>query len=125
MFFQVVFLILFFFSIFFFKQKTAYELRISDWSSDVCSSDLCGRCGPADRASSRSFRDQTRHRHPRSRAIPTCRDWQQYHAPRTEARRRGKECVSTRSTRWAPSQKKNTLDRQCISMDIRVYYDEN
>src|SRR3546814_17580233 len=26
---------------FFFKQKTAYEIRISDWSSDVCSSDLC------------------------------------------------------------------------------------
>src|SRR3546814_7633140 len=29
-------------SFFFFKQKTAYELRISDWSSDVCSSDLHG-----------------------------------------------------------------------------------
>src|SRR3546814_2908419 len=28
---------------FFFKQKTAYEMRISDWSSDVCSSDLLGR----------------------------------------------------------------------------------
>src|SRR3546814_3444394 len=27
--------------VFFFKQKTAYEMRISDWSSDVCSSDLC------------------------------------------------------------------------------------
>src|SRR3546814_9898236 len=30
---------------FFFKQKTAYEMRISDWSSDVCSSDLCIRIG--------------------------------------------------------------------------------
>src|SRR3546814_1918372 len=30
----------FFFLFFFFKQKTAYEMRISDWSSDVCSSDL-------------------------------------------------------------------------------------
>src|SRR3546814_2398047 len=30
-------------SFFFFKQKTAYELRISDWSSDVCSSDLLTR----------------------------------------------------------------------------------
>src|SRR3546814_9539107 len=29
-----------FFLFFFFKQKTAYEMRISDWSSDVCSSDL-------------------------------------------------------------------------------------
>src|SRR3546814_12870771 len=28
------------FFFFFFKQKTAYEMRISDWSSDVCSSDL-------------------------------------------------------------------------------------
>src|SRR3546814_3790195 len=28
--------------LFFFKQKTAYEMRISDWSSDVCSSDLFG-----------------------------------------------------------------------------------
>src|SRR3546814_2916073 len=30
-------------SLFFFKQKTAYEMRISDWSSDVCSSDLSER----------------------------------------------------------------------------------
>src|SRR3546814_18094751 len=30
------------FCVFFFKQKTAYEMRISDWSSDVCSSDLGG-----------------------------------------------------------------------------------
>src|SRR3546814_9438780 len=29
--------------VFFFKQKTAYEMRISDWSSDVCSSDLKDR----------------------------------------------------------------------------------
>src|SRR3546814_11467583 len=32
---------------FFFKQKTAYEMRISDWSSDVCSSDLYLRDGQA------------------------------------------------------------------------------
>src|SRR3546814_9228738 len=31
---------LYIFLFFFFKQKTAYEMRISDWSSDVCSSDL-------------------------------------------------------------------------------------
>src|SRR3546814_6632328 len=30
------------YAFFFFKQKTAYEMRISDWSSDVCSSDLTG-----------------------------------------------------------------------------------
>src|SRR3546814_4861494 len=32
--------------LFFFKQKTAYEMRISDWSSDVCSSDLMEGAGP-------------------------------------------------------------------------------
>src|SRR3546814_15113754 len=36
---------------FFFKQKTAYEMRISDWSSDVCSSDL----GPENQGSERSI----------------------------------------------------------------------
>src|SRR3546814_17642677 len=35
------------FDIFFFKQKTAYEMRISDWSSDVCSSDLVAHAGVA------------------------------------------------------------------------------
>src|SRR3546814_3466846 len=48
---------------FFFKQKTAYEMRISDWSSDVCSSDLfnlgqaykLGRGVPADLAQAESW----------------------------------------------------------------------
>src|SRR3546814_19217140 len=35
------------FIFFFFKQKTAYEMRISDWSSDVCSSDLQLASSPA------------------------------------------------------------------------------
>src|SRR3546814_7838872 len=35
--------------VFFFKQKTAYEMRISDWSSDVCSSDLFRGRGGRDR----------------------------------------------------------------------------
>src|SRR3546814_14874711 len=39
-----------YFCLFFFKQKTAYEMRISDWSSDVCSSDLC----PFDEAPAKS-----------------------------------------------------------------------
>src|SRR3546814_3444373 len=46
----VIFVVWFFmFRFFFLKQKTAYEMRISDWSSDVCSSDLfpdgCGGSG--------------------------------------------------------------------------------
>src|SRR3546814_137411 len=40
-------LLLFF--LFFFKQKTAYYMRISDWSSDVCSSDLRQYCSPKDK----------------------------------------------------------------------------
>src|SRR3546814_2167567 len=36
----VVHVLFFSISVFFLKQKTAYEMRISDWSSDVCSSDL-------------------------------------------------------------------------------------
>src|SRR3546814_17822693 len=38
------------FYVFFFKQKTAYEMRISDWSSDVCSSDLAVERAEAMRA---------------------------------------------------------------------------
>src|SRR3546814_3797037 len=46
------------FFFFFFKQKTAYEMRISDWSSDVCSSDLrqriaTGQVGVGDRQARR------------------------------------------------------------------------
>src|SRR3546814_11356255 len=42
---------------FFFKQKTAYEMRISDWSSDVCSSDLSRQC---DRGHGRTEPDRRR-----------------------------------------------------------------
>src|SRR3546814_7565856 len=37
---DIVIIVLCFIRFFFFKQKTAYDMRISDWSSDVCSSDL-------------------------------------------------------------------------------------
>src|SRR3546814_1843349 len=43
------------FLVFFFKQKTAYETRISDWSSDVCSSDLPAQLPAGRRAQSRRF----------------------------------------------------------------------
>src|SRR3546814_15432399 len=48
---------------FFFKQKTAYEMRISDWSSDVCSSDL--HAGPRD-STVACFGDQHMRATPRS-----------------------------------------------------------
>src|SRR3546814_6062517 len=47
--------------LFFFKQKTAYEMRISDWSSDVCSSDLGAarhRQRPSPPAGGRADRDE-------------------------------------------------------------------
>src|SRR3546814_14107402 len=69
------------FFIFFFKQKTAYEMRISDWSSDVCSSDLQARHGgrhrpvrgvPDDRGRRRRT-DAVRDRAPRGRREDTAR----------------------------------------------------
>src|SRR3546814_8123038 len=48
------------FVVFFFKQKTAYEMRISDWSSDVCSSDLDS--GKFDRLATFSRLDNSSHR---------------------------------------------------------------
>src|SRR3546814_6434872 len=78
--------------VFFFKQKTAYEMRISDWSSDVCSSDLHPRRG------------QARSRPPDPR--PSEAGAEDRHFPRrrgrSEERRVGKECVSTCRSRWSP-----------------------
>src|SRR3546814_5281703 len=57
---------------FFFKQKTAYEMRISDWSSDVCSSDL-GRRRPAGPARRRARRAPPRGVRQTPRAARTVR----------------------------------------------------
>src|SRR3546814_20729864 len=46
--------------VFFFKRKTAYEMRISDWSSDVCSSDLVGVDGVGEAALLAHLLDQAR-----------------------------------------------------------------
>src|SRR3546814_2969315 len=99
----------------FFKQKTAYEMRISDWSSDVCSSDLVG--------GRRAFRRQHGgHREDAGDRLdrllrrlaqgfqpgPALRlhlDGEQdvplaHLQARSEERRVGKECVSTCRSRW-------------------------
>src|SRR3546814_7697345 len=86
---------------FFFKQKTAYEMRISDWSSDVCSSDLLF----LPLRTPGALRDRTDRRSLliRHRFLP-------FHKPnsswplsvRSEERRVGKECVSTCRSRWSP-----------------------
>src|SRR3546814_6732183 len=100
--------------VFFFKQKTAYEMRISDWSSDVCSSDL-----------SRAQRDEQALAHLESHVwrvsagnpllvLETIRAVHQHGADngdgawplptrvreRSEERRVGQECVSTCRSRW-------------------------
>src|SRR3546814_2785442 len=95
---------------FFFKQKTAYEMRISDWSSDVCSSDLwwclSGRCGERRlgcRVERRRRDEDDLQAGARSLAHGNARgDPAQSVACRSEERRVGKECVSTCRSRWSP-----------------------
>src|SRR3546814_8648578 len=85
-----IFLLLCFF---FFKQKTAYEMRISDWSSDVCSSDLVESIGPV--SSIVKTVSPTENCEP---SLAVTRGG----PGRSEERRVGKECVSTCRSRWSP-----------------------
>src|SRR3546814_10587895 len=92
--------------IFFFKQKTAYEMRISDWSSDVCSSDLIRRRGGAatylaDALCRHAFTAAGRCALPAfdGRLVRLCRAGAH---ERSEERRVGKECVNTCRSRWSP-----------------------
>src|SRR3546814_10218109 len=103
---MVVIRLLFFF---FFKQKTAYEMRISDWSSDVCSSDL--RCITALEDAGFNLRDllawtrpRATHRAQRLSIVFDRRGDRAMAArwSRSEERRVGKECVSTCRSRWSP-----------------------
>src|SRR3546814_6789423 len=98
--------------VFFFKQKTAYELRISDWSSDVCSSDLRHVRIPPRRVrpSDHPFAVAAQRTTPwmeevelRLEQQPSNRVAQQIsRGSRSEERRVGKECVSTCRSRWSP-----------------------
>src|SRR3546814_4259818 len=108
---------------FFFKQKTAYELRISDWSSDVCSSDLAGqfeRARIAERHGAGGVGPDVgtallfRHGHPDGDAGLFRRGDEAwiigrgggadlpFGGDRSEERRVGKECVRTCRPRWSP-----------------------
>src|SRR3546814_7111937 len=80
--------------VFFVKQKTAYEMRISDWSSDVCSSDLRTLRVREDRGAPRRVRSVLER-------VQPGHDAQGPHQ-RSEERRVGKECVSTCRSRWSP-----------------------
>src|SRR3546814_1645824 len=91
---------------FFFKQKTAYEMRISDWSSDVCSSDL--------RAASCRLSVKPKSLRVVSSSVPSASIHAKIletmsvvtelrpSADRSEERRVGKECVSKCRSRWSP-----------------------
>src|SRR3546814_5421959 len=92
---------------FFFKQKTAYELRISDWSSDVCSSDLAGLAISAlallfVSASPCLARANLNDAQVRQRMIDDSIRNYRGNCPRSEERRVGKECVSTCRSRCSP-----------------------
>src|SRR3546814_3418176 len=98
---------------FFFKQKTAYEMRISDWSSDVCSSDLAVDeddllRGPDGQADGQVRRDGGlagatlgRQHHDQAVQVPGVLG-RPHGVGRSEERRVGKECVSTCRSRWSP-----------------------
>src|SRR3546814_10869613 len=93
---------LFFF--FFFKQKTAYEMRISDWSSDVCSSDLNVYDSPTGRILLIPQGARLIGEYDNEIAAGQSRvllAWARL-ILRSEERRVGKECVSTCRSRWSP-----------------------
>src|SRR3546814_2638367 len=86
---------------FFFKQKTAYEMRISDWSSDVCSSDLAAGIDPRRHI---VFNQSQNPAHAELAWVFNCvarLGWLN-RMTRSEERRVGKECVSTCRSRWSP-----------------------
>src|SRR3546814_3835114 len=96
------------------KQKTAYEMRISDWSSDVCSSDLASefaddRRDISEPVSQRCFvapwkslvEESEGGRFPAKRqAYRLCSEQEDISG--SEERRVGKECVITCRSRWSP-----------------------
>src|SRR3546814_14262624 len=104
---------------FFFKQKTAYEMRISDWSSDVCSSDLWTNekgvamkvfvAGATGALGKQLVPLLVAKRHDVVGMTRTDAKRDQLHSVgaqpvRSEERRVGKECVSTCRSRWSPYQ---------------------
>src|SRR6187397_3402319 len=87
------------FHFFFFKQKTAYEMVYSDWSSDVCSSDL---------EVVRALEDGGVDAHDVRRR-----------EARSEERRVGKECCTPCRSRWSPYHSKKKIESLIHSVPIR------
>src|SRR3546814_10602673 len=96
---------------FFFKQKTAYELRISDWSSDVCSSDLRAEILVRMASYAADPRPEVRTVMENNLEIAQLlteaihlaeANTNKLAEVRPEERRVGKECVSMCRSRWSP-----------------------
>src|SRR3546814_18719311 len=95
--------------LFYFRQKTEYEMRISDWSSDVCSSDLLD---VEHRRAQRLGGDlPTRVLVGAIIEVPSLA-WQlPALCSRSEERRVGQECVSTFRYSWSPDHQKTKNSR--------------
>src|SRR3546814_20649235 len=113
--------------LFFVKQNTAYEMRISDWSSDVCSSDLLTR-RPENNVAPYAYMGVSI-LHPRALAEATDGAFslnlvydraEEAGRLRSEERRVGKECVRTCRYRWSTyHENKNNIDsRRNTDTDI-------
>src|SRR3546814_7867001 len=92
--------------VFFFKQKTAYEMRISDWSSDVCSSDLPGRGRGGvlvERVEMMAVEDDVEVGGERlvDHRLDPVQEGRVDRVGSAEERRVGKECVSKCRSRWS------------------------
>src|SRR3546814_3288280 len=104
---MLIFFARLYFVVFFFKQKTAYEMRISDWSSDVCSSDPL-----TDYLTENGLKVRYLHSDIDTvERVEIIRDLRLgvfdvlvgiNLLRRSEERRVGKECVSTCRSRWSP-----------------------
>src|SRR3546814_14442049 len=94
-------------------------MRISDWSSDVCSSDLVAGAFVGEQALvQRLVDDPVREYVKPAAGGPVLRPHLRRRLRRSEERRVGKECVSTCRSRWSPSHyKKKNIERQVPSIE--------
>src|SRR3546814_17139508 len=116
-------------SFFFFKQKTAYEMRISDWSSDVCSSDLSIAWNASSTIVPRSVFPLSWRIRISGLSLSTenrgtfflVRKTVPGRASRSEERRVGQECVSKCRSRWSPLHSKQNTTHRTITTHFNTY----
>src|SRR3546814_20632150 len=114
-----------------FKQKTAFEMRISDWSSDVCSSDLCDLATAVEAdagfvCGQRLFQAHVAVFHLLDEFFQRVERGLEVGDGRSEERRVGKECVSQCRSGWSPdhykkNSKANKTHHRYIIQDNALY----